>query len=326
MNTKYIFVTGTAGYIGSLFLKKLVAENQENKRPFKWGIIALDIKEIPEPDRLDGVEYVQADIRNKEWIRYFEKYPIEVVVHLAAMINPPKQMGRDVLYDIEINGSRYLLDACVAYEVDRFITTSSGAAYGYHADNAAWLSEKDSIRGNYEFPYSFHKRLVENLMDQYRQNHPELKQFIFRVGTILGRTTNNLITDLFNKKTMIGIKGVESPFVFIWDKDVVDCLYQALNSEQAGIYNLAADGALSTAELAQRMGKKYRPISEGIMKIGLTALKSLGIGQYGPEQIGFLKYRPLLENKKLKEEFAYHPSMKSNEVFDYYRKENIYCA
>ncbi len=326
METKYILVTGAAGYIGSLFLKKLVAENQSNIHSFQWGIIALDIKEIPESDRLNGVNYIQTDIRSKDWLSCFKEYSIDTVVHLAAMINPPKALGRDVLYDIEVNGSRYLLDACIEYGVPKFITTSSGAAYGYHEDNSEWLTENDPVRGNYEFPYSFHKRLVEELMAKYRQEYPALKQFIFRVGTILGRSTNNLITDLFNKKIMIGIKGSQSPFVFIWDKDVVNCLYQALESDQDGIYNLAGDGALSTAELAAMMGKKYRPIPEGLMRLGLKTLKRVGVGQYGPEQIGFLKYRPLLNNEKLKRVFGYQPAMKSMEVFEYYRKENSYCA
>ncbi|MEZ5024266.1 MAG: hypothetical protein R2728_13575 [Chitinophagales bacterium] len=35
----------------------------------------------------------------------------------------------------------------------KFIVTSSGAAYGYYADNAEWLKEEDPIRGNQEFPY-----------------------------------------------------------------------------------------------------------------------------------------------------------------------------
>ena len=40
----------------------------------------------------------------------------------------------------------------------------SGAAYGYHPDSPEWLHESDPLRGNDEFPYSRHKRLVEEML------------------------------------------------------------------------------------------------------------------------------------------------------------------
>jgi hypothetical protein len=39
---------------------------------------------------------------------------------------------------------------------------------------------------------------------------------------------------------------------------------------------------------------------------------------YGPEQVVFLKYRPVLSNRKLKEEFGYTPLKTSEEVFRFY--------
>jgi len=90
-----------------------------------------------------------------------------------------------------------LLEACISTGVKRIIVTSSGAAYGYHADNPEWLVEHDRLRGNEEFAYSHHKRLVEEMMDDYREKHPELEQVIFRIGTILGKNVNNQITALF---------------------------------------------------------------------------------------------------------------------------------
>ncbi|EFK05284.1 conserved hypothetical protein [delta proteobacterium NaphS2] len=39
---------------------------------------------------------------------------------------------------------------------------------------------------------------------------------------------------------------------------------------------------------------------------------------YCPEQVIFLKYRPVLSNRKLKEEFGYTPLKTSEEVFRFY--------
>ena len=50
----------------------------------------------------------------------------------------------------------------------------------------------------------------------------------------------------------------------------------------------------------------------------LAVLHPLGLSQYGPEQVDFLRYRPVLSNRRLKEQLGYVPTMTSSEVFDFY--------
>ena len=57
----------------------------------------------------------------------------------------------------------------------------------------------------------------------------------------------------------------------------------------------------------------------GLLKAGLWIGKKLGLTQYGPEQLDFLRYRPVLLNTRLKEEFGYVPKRSSAEVFELYR-------
>ena len=116
--------------------------------------------------------------------------------------------------------------ACGAAGVHTLIYTSSGAAYGYHADNPEWLDESDPLRGNAEFAYADHKRLVEEMLARWRATHPELRQLIFRPGTILGARAHNQITALFDRSYVLGLSGAQSPFVIIWDQDVVGAILQ----------------------------------------------------------------------------------------------------
>src|SRR5690606_16947140 len=104
--------------------------------------------------------------------------------------------------------------------VSRLVVTSSGAAYGYHADNKVPLTEDCPLRGNEEFAYSHHKRLVEEMLAKARGEHPLLEQVVLRVGTVLGPGLDNQITALFRKKRLLAVAGSESPFVFIWVDDL----------------------------------------------------------------------------------------------------------
>src|SRR5690606_895716 len=132
---------------------------------------------------------------------------IKTVVHLAAIVVPPKSMSEEDVYKIDVLGTKKILELCVQFKIKQIIISSSGASYGYYADNPEWIDENVEIRGNDSFAYSRNKRLVEEILLEYRKNHPNLKQCIFRIGTILGKNTNNQITNLFLKKISIGIIG-----------------------------------------------------------------------------------------------------------------------
>jgi UDP-glucose 4-epimerase len=241
-----------------------------------------------------------------------------VVVHLAAIVTPGRDSDRELEYQVDVEGTRNVLTCCVAAQVRQVVISSSGAAYGYHADNPAWLSETDAIRGNREFAYSWHKRLVEEMLADYRERFPQLRQTVFRIGTILGESVNNQITALFAKPRPLAVAGSDSPFVFIWDQDVVGAIVHAIESSHSGIFNVAGDGALSIHEIASRMGKRCRVLPPWLLLAGLWVGRKLALTRYGPEQLRFLRYRPVLDNRRLKEEFGYRPRKTSAEVFDFW--------
>jgi UDP-glucose 4-epimerase len=223
------------------------------------------------------------------------------------------------MHAVDVLGTRNVLQACVATGVRRLVVTSSGAAYGYHADNPAWIDEDQSLRGNPEFAYADHKRQVEEMLAQARREHPQLQQVVLRVGTILGETASNQITALFDKPVLIAVRGAPSPFVFVWDQDVVGAIEHAVFGGPPGIYNLAGDGALGIDEIARRLGKRCVGLPAGLLRGALAVLKALGLSRYGPEQLDFLRYRPVLSNRRLKQAFGYVPRLSSEQVFELFR-------
>ena len=310
-----VLVTGAGGYLGSQLVARLAALS-EDQQP--GVIVSHDLREPAQ--RLPNVEYAAFDIRSPELAATIAQHRINVVVHLAAIMPSGKAQTRDFEYDVDVNGTRNLLQACVQHGVRRIVVSSSGAAYGYHADNAPWLTEDMPVRGNEIFAYSHHKRLVEEMLADYRKNHPELEQVVLRIGTILGATVHNQITDMFEKPRLLAIRGSDSPFVFIWDQDVVGIILRAIGDGPAGIYNVAGDGALTIDQIAHKLGKKTRPLPSWLLRSALSILKPLGLTQYGPEQLDFLRYRPVLLNTKLKTVFGYTPTYTSEQVLDLYRR------
>jgi UDP-glucose 4-epimerase len=315
MTSQRVLVTGAGGYLGRQVVQRL-SELPAGQRPEL--VLAHDLHAPTEA--LPGVDYASGDIRSQELGELIARHRIDTVVHLAAIVTPGRRSNRALEYDVDVNGTRNVLQACVRHGVGRIVVSSSGAAYGYHADNPAWLTEDMPVRGNAVFPYAHHKRLVEELLAEYRVQHPQLAQVVLRIGTILGETVRNQITDLFEKPRLLAIAGAESPFVFIWDQDVVAIMVRAIGEGPAGIYNVAGDGALTLREIAQRLGKRRLVLPAWMLKGALALLKPLGLTQYGPEQLDFLRYRPVLLNTRLKTVFGYVPRLTSSQVFDLYRR------
>ena len=309
-----ILVTGGSGFLGTSVVRGLAGAGHR--------VLSADLRTPADP--VPGVEHLVVDVTDPDAVKAaFAGHDVEVVVHLASIVTPGKDSSRALEHAVDVTGTRHVLDACLAAGVRRVVVSSSGAAYGYHPDNGAahggWLTEDDPVRGNPEFAYSDHKRQVEEMLAELRASHPGLEQVVLRIGTILGERVDNQITALFEKKRLLKIRGSASPFVFVWDTDVVGAIEQAATGEVTGIFNVAGDGALTIDEIAAALGKRTLAIPEPVLRGVLAVGKRLGLTAYGPEQTVFLAHRPVLDNTRLKEVLGYRPRRTSAAAFESWR-------
>ncbi|MEW9797078.1 SDR family oxidoreductase [Alteromonas sp. CYL-A6] len=303
-----ILITGSEGYIGQRLIARLAGQHK---------IVGIDIR----PSAQQTYPYYTMDIRDAGLRDVMTRHQITHVVHLASVMQASSDRARD--YDIDVNGTRNVLRCCIDSHVSHITVSSSGAAYGYHADNPSWLNEQHPLRGNDHFAYSQHKRLIEEMLADYRSTHPNLNQLVLRPGTVLGKYTRNQITNLFTKSRLLGVKGSPSPFVFIWDEDVVNIIIKGVTDSKTGQFNLAGDGAMTMAEIAKVLDKPLIQLPASLLSLLLKAGHALGLTRYSAEQLDFLRYRPVLDNRALKAEFGYVPQKNTREVFDFYLEHNL---
>ncbi len=301
-----ILITGAAGLVG----RALVAGLDGHE------VLATDLRQGSLPA---GAAFETIDVTGDDPDRVIGVFRPEVIVHLASIVTPPPGMSRDAAFAVDVTGTRNVLDAALRHGARRIVVTSSGAAYGYHADNPVPLTEDDPCRGNPEFAYADHKRQVEEMLAKARQEHPTLEQVVLRVGTVLGEGAENQITALFRRRRLLAIRGADSPFVFIWTEDLANILRRAALDGPVGVYNVAGDGVMSVDDIARALGKPVLRLPAGALKAALAIANPLGLSQYGPEQVRFLQYRPVLANEALKTRFGYTPQNTSAEVFDLWR-------
>lgn len=300
MTSRHVLITGAGGYVGSLVGERLAKDCE---------VFGLDLR--PRTDL--GFEVVPMDIRDRALGAWMRERRITHVVHLASVLEGTGDRARE--YDIDVNGTRNVVEASLAARVRHLTVSSSGAAYGYHRDNPAWISEDAPLRAGEAFAYAHHKRLVEEMLAGYRATHPALGQLVLRIGTVLGATTQNQITALFLRRRILAVAGSASPFVFIWDQDLAAAIVYGVAGDRTGVFNVAGDGALPIREIAARLGKPTLVLPAFVLWSALAVGRALGVSRYGPEQLDFLRWRPVLDNRRLKEEFGFVPTKTSAEAF-----------
>lgn len=148
-----ILITGGAGFIGSslgmaLLKKGLNVTSFDNFNDFYDP--QLKRKNIDRLSEFDTFTAIEGDIRRKESVdSMFNSGAFDVVVHLAAMagVRPSIDDPR-LYYDVNINGTFNVLEACATYKPKKVILASSSSVYGNN--KKVPFSEDDNV----DFPIS----------------------------------------------------------------------------------------------------------------------------------------------------------------------------
>jgi len=120
-----IFVTGGAGYIGSIVVEQLLGQKHE--------VIVIDnLQEGNRAAVLDGAIFYEGDFGERKLLEsIFDKHAIQVVIHFAAettiefsMSDPAKYFANNVVSGVT------LLDVMREYECHKFIFSSTAATFG----------------------------------------------------------------------------------------------------------------------------------------------------------------------------------------------------
>ena len=139
-----VAVTGPTGDLGIAVVSAL-----ERSRSVK-RIIGMARRPFdPAEQGWKKTEYREGDVQDDASVRGLVK-GTDAVVHLAFSL-----MGEgDRTRAINVDGSRRVFEAAVAAGTKRICHASSVAAYGFHEDNPAWLTEDVPARGTQEHFYS----------------------------------------------------------------------------------------------------------------------------------------------------------------------------
>ncbi len=256
-----VLITGGAGFIGSHFSERLLAEGYrvicvDNLNPFYSPIIKrlnLDLL-----SKHSGFQFEKGDIRNRTFIDHiFQTYRPHYLVHLAAMAGVRPSLDNPSYYiDVNIHGTQVLLDTLKDHPVKKMIFASSSSVYGNN--EKVPFSEDDNVDKQIS-PYGATKKMGEVLLYTYHHLY-DIPMALLRFFTVYGpRQRPEMAIHKFTRRLyrnqpipVYGDGTTARDYTFI--TDIIAGLWSAFNhDDDYAIYNLGNSEPVKLMELVEIM-------------------------------------------------------------------------
>ena len=272
MNKKNILVTGGAGFIGSEFVRQVVAKGYT-------PIVVDKLTYAGDLERLKEVEgkyiFYKEDICDKVKIKnIFKKEKLELVVNFAAETHVDRSIqDASPFIETNIKGVQTLLDVSSEFKIKRMVHISTDEVYGEIKKGDFY--EDSLLQPN--SPYAASKAGADLLIKSYIRTH--------KVPVIIVRASNNYGPWQYPEKLIpvVNYKAIKNQKVPVYAK--------GLNRREWLYVSDCAEGILRVLEKG-KIGEIYN-IGSGIEKKNIEVVKKILKLLSKPQTlISFVKDRP----------------------------------
>lgn len=228
MTKKEVLITGGSGFLGIHLARQLLKEN--------YNVTLFDIAPLDARDLIGKVRYMKGDIRSKKEVENAIKNH-DYVVHAAAAL--PILRKKKIIFDVNINGTKNILDASLNNRIKRLVFISSTAVYGIPHLPETEMNPLDPI--GY---YGQSKVAAEKLcLDYFKKG---LSINILRPKSFLGPERLGVFElwfEAIHKGKGVFILGDgNNQYQLLAVSDVVDAIIRAMENKIEGeIFNIGAN-------------------------------------------------------------------------------------
>ena len=247
MKKEKILITGGSGFVGTNIIHKLPKDIYE--------IFSLDIEE-PKIN-FKNVNYLNTDIRSSRLGELIKNIDPKIILHLAAQSSVAISSKDPLLdNDVNLNGSLNLYLNSTKYNVEQFISFSTGGAI-YGEELGKKFKENDTTKPL--SPYGISKLNFENYLNYFSTIKKfNCKTTILRPSNIYGPWQNplgeagvvSIFADKMLKNENVSIFGDGSEYRdYIYIDDIIEFVLKAIIDKAEGTFNISSGKITKTIEI-----------------------------------------------------------------------------
>ena len=307
---KVILVTGVAGYWGAQVAARLLLDAATGDAP-ELHVIGLDTEAPREP--IEGLDFIQADVRNPYFGELLKTESVETVCHLAFRESVRHTESN---FDLNVMGTMKVLGACAEVGVKKVVLKSSMTVYGALPDNPAFITESHDLQGSRKYGYNRHRLEIEAFCNGFQRQVPEMALTILRFPSIIGPHADTPMSRFLKQPAAPALMGFDPRMQIIHERDVVGALVHAVLHDKPGVYNIAAEEVLTLHRITGQAAKIAIPVFHPFAYWGNGVLNTVGFaaGTYFPIDLDYLRYSWVGDLGKMSAEFGMKPIYTAEEA------------
>jgi len=247
-----IFITGGAGFIGIHLCKKLLELNHDIT---VYDNFSNSLRENFISIIKQKVTLISGDILdNSKLVTSMKNH--DVVIHLAAQISVSESVKNPKLtFDVNVDGTQNVLDACLENNITKIIATSTAAVY-QNTSTKTILNETSPVEPL--SPYGISKLQMEKKIVDFASIH-KIPAIILRLFNVYGIGQSleyaGVITkfkeNIQNNSPLIIFGDGSAIRDFVHVDDVVDSIILSISHSKNFICNIASGTSTSVSDLAK---------------------------------------------------------------------------
>lgn len=283
-----VFVTGCSGYLA----QRLIQTAQQN-RETEW-IGGIDVRRPPQ--NVPGFHFFEMDVRSKDLASVLQEQKVDTLVHLAWIFNPTHNPQLE--YEVDVNGTRNVLESAKKANVPYLIYLSSTTSYGPHPENPEIFDENYPRRGHSGYLYSKYKAEVDHIMLEFIDREKQMRVFMARAPIVLGPHTENVVTKMTQLPMMFGVSGYDPPMQFLHEEDLQRLLLWAVQEQPVGVFNISGHGTIRYSEIIRLLKRHAAWVPASVIYPAVSILWKLRLVPFPPSILDFIRYPWVADSSK----------------------------
>ncbi|WP_446040039.1 NAD-dependent epimerase/dehydratase family protein [Streptomyces sp. SID1121] len=310
---KVVLVTGAARQLGGRFVRRVQHDSDVDR------VIAVDA--VPPEHHLGGAEFVRADIRQPAIARVLAEHRVDTVVHMDVTGTPLGTGGRASVKETNVIGTMQLLGACQkSPTVKRLVVKSSTSVYGSAPRDPAVFTETTPPKSLPSGGFAKDAVEVEGYVRGFARRRPDVAVCVLRFANILGPAADSPLAEYFALPVLPTVLGYDPRLQFVHEDDVIDVLLIAADEPRrgtlnSGTFNVAGEGVLLLSQCSRRLGRPTVPVLLPAVTWVGSALRTVGMTDFSPEQIRLLTHGRVVSTDQMRETLGFEPTYSTAQAF-----------
>ncbi len=289
-----VLITGIAGGQGRLLTRRL------NERFEVCGVDRVRWEGHPR-----GVRPYVVDLRKKKFEDVIRTERPACVVHMG-FIQGFRTDQRE-RHDVNLTGTKHLLDHCIHNGVKSLVVLSSGYVYGAFPENPYYMDEDSPLSASRSYPEIRDHVEVDTLVTAFLWRYPQIRTCVLRPVNVLGYYAHSMISRYLRERRVPTVMGFDPIMQFIHEEDLSAAIERAVDHRLQGVFNITGPGEVPLRTAIREAGGEAWSIPEPILRPLFRRLFRMGLSGYPPGAIDFLKYPITLSGKRFADATGFQP-------------------